>query len=439
MFRSAFHGGVHPPENKHITDGSLFSNLSVPGVCYVPLTQHIGASAEPVVQVGDIVAEGQLIGKAAGFVSANVHSPVPGKVTEIRELATIYGKKLGVVIEADGAFHTDWSQAVQNIDALSKEDIISAVKEAGITGLGGASFPTAVKLSPPPDSPVDTLVINGAECEPYLTVDDVLMRTFPSEIIQGIQITMKALGVNKAIIGIEDNKSGAVKAIKDKAAELDVKGSIKVKALRTKYPQGAEKQLIYSLTKRVVPSGGLPAQVGVVVQNVGTIFAIREAALLKKPLYERYITVSGSLINKPGNYKVRIGTLVADIIEDCGGLKGNPAKVIMGGPMCGISLPSVNTPVVKGTSGLLFLSAKEIAPRDYSACIRCGKCVSVCPMGLLPCDLGNAVETRNYDISDKLHPLDCIMCGACKFTCPAGRPLPHFIKLAQNHLRSQKK
>ncbi len=438
MFRSTFRGGIHPPESKTATEKCEFSNLSIPGVCYVSLTQHIGAPAEPVVQPGDIVAEGQLIGKAAGFVSADVHSPVPGKVLDIKQIQTIYGNKTAVLIEPDGAFGFPASEPA-DIESLAKDDIIAAVKKAGIAGLGGAAFPTHVKLTPPADAKIDTLVINGAECEPYLTVDDMLMRTYPEQIIEGVRITMKALDVSKAIIGVEDNKKQAVNILQKTVNDQGLAEKITVKALRTRYPQGAEKQLIYSLTKRTVPSGKLPSSVGIAVQNAGTVFAIREAVLLGKPLYERYITVSGSLINKPGNYKVRIGTLVSDIVNDCGGLKAEPAKIIMGGPMCGTALSSMDIPVVKGTSGILFLSEDEISPGNFSDCIRCGKCVASCPMGLMPCELGTAAEKGRFDLSDKLHPLDCIMCGSCQFSCPAGRPMPNFIKLAQNHLRQQKK
>lgn len=317
-------------------------------------------------------------------------------------------------------------------------DILSKIKSAGIVGLGGAAFPSSVKLSPPPEAAIDHLIINGAECEPYLTVDDTLMNTFPDAIIEGVRICLRVLGISSAVIGIEDNKSGAVQALQDALDRINPSESIRVKALRTKYPQGAEKQLIYSLLKREVPSRGLPMDVGVIVQNVGTIFAIREAVLFGKPLYERYITVSGSMINKPGNYKVRIGTTLQDIVNECGGLKGDPAKIIIGGPMCGLSVHSLDIPVVKGTSGILFLSEEEVNIGDYGDCIRCGKCVSACPMGLLPCDLGLAVEYNRFDIANDLFPSDCIMCGSCSFSCPANRPLSHFIKLAQERIKQKK-
>ncbi|PKL40128.1 MAG: electron transport complex subunit RsxC [Spirochaetae bacterium HGW-Spirochaetae-1] len=436
---SSFRGGIHPPENKHITEGMAFSNLVIPKTCYIPMQQHIGAPARPIVKVGDIVEEGQLIGEATGFVSANVHASVPGKVVDIAETLTVYQKQPTVIIEAEGAFTSSHAaRDDRKIEDITAEEILVKIRSAGIVGLGGAAFPTSVKLSPPSETAIDTLIVNGAECEPYLTVDDMLMHTFPSQIIEGIQITLKALGIKKAIVGVENNKIGAVKVLQKALLEVKPREDISVKALRTKYPQGAEKQLIYTLTGKEVPSRGLPMDVGIVVQNIGTVFAIREAVLFDKPLFERYITVSGKMINKPGNYKVRIGTRISEIVEDCGGLKGDPAKIIIGGPMCGLSVHSMDIPVVKGTSGILFLSRDEVNIGDFSPCIRCGKCVAACPMGLLPCDLGTAVENNRFDLANNLNPSDCIMCGSCSYSCPANRPLSHFIKLAQERIKQKK-
>ena len=438
MLFSGFSGGAHPPQKK-LTRNSEFVNFPVPGTCYISLLQHIGAPAEPVVAAGDVVEEGQLIGKAIGVISADVHASVPGRVLEIKEMQTVYGPGQVVVIESGGSFNTSKTDSSLDLETLSKEDVLSAIKDAGIVGLGGAAFPTIVKLTPPESATIDTLIVNGAECEPYVTVDDMLMRTFADDIIMGVRITLKGLGINRAIIGVENNKPEAVKSLQAAIKRINAPENISVKALHTKYPQGAEKQLIYSLTKRKVPSGGLPMNIGVVVQNVGTIAAIREAVLLKKPLYERYLTVAGSLVENPGNYKVRIGTMISEIVNNCGGLKEAPAKILLGGPMCGVSLPSMDIPIVKGTTGLLFLSEKEtFCDTEYRACIRCGKCVSTCPIGLLPCDLGTTVETRRFDLSDALNPLDCIMCGTCAYGCPSRRPLTHFIKIAQNHLKTKK-
>ncbi len=434
---SRFGGGIHPPGHKSITEDLKFINLPIPHACYIPLQQHIGAPARLAVATGDIVSEGQLIGSADGFISANVHSSIPGKVVDVATVPTVYGPQQSVIIEAEGAFSSsamprepgEWA-------ALSREEILGRIREAGIVGLGGAAFPTAVKLSPPPEKKIDTLIVNGAECEPYLTVDDMLMRTFPGEIIEGTRIALKALGIHKAVIGVEGNKKEAITALKKSLAPAARQETISIKKLRTKYPQGAEKQLIYSLLRRRVPSGGLPMDAGVIVQNVGTLFALHKAVLFNKPLFSRYVTISGNAIRNPGNYKVRIGTRIADIVEECGGFTEQPTRIVMGGPLCGVSVHSLDFPVVKGTSGILFLAGKEVEPRDYSPCIRCGKCVSVCPMGLLPNELGNAAEKNRFDLAGGLNPHDCIMCGSCSYVCPSRRPLSHFIKLAQQKLKA---
>jgi len=437
---SRFGGGIHPPEHKSITEELKFVNLPIPHTCYIPLQQHVGAPAKLAVKAGDIVSEGQLIGRADGLISANVHSSIPGKVADIAVVPTVYGPQQSVVIEAEGTFSSSaMPHETRDWTALAREELLDRIREAGIVGLGGAAFPSAVKLSPPPGKKIDTLVVNGAECEPYLTVDDMLMKTFPDAVIEGTRILMKALGVENAVFGIESNKGAAIVLLKKSIAAPGIPDGIRVKKLATRYPQGAEKQLIYSLLRRRVPSGGLPMDVGVVVHNVGTVHAVREAVLYNRPLYARYITVSGNAIERPGNYKVRIGMKIADIVEECGGFREPPVRIIMGGPMCGQSVHSLDVPVVKGTSGLLFLAGKEVAAREYSACIRCGACVSVCPAGLLPCDLGNAVEKGRIDLAGDLNPFDCIMCGSCSYVCPARRPLSHFIKLAQQKIRAARK
>ena len=436
MSGNTFRGGIHPSENKRTTKDKNFSTLAIPHVCYIPLQQHAGKPAIPVVSTGDIVQEGQLIGRADGFISSNIHSSIPGKVIEIADYPTIYSKKTRcVVIEAKGEFTTSGKQLEKRKwDTSGKEELLDIIKNSGIVGLGGAAFPTPVKLSPPKDKKIDTLIINGAECEPYLTVDDMLMRTFPGEIIEGINIIMKVMDVNKAYIGIESNKPEAISVLKN----IIKNNNIEIKTLKTKYPQGGEKQLIYSILKKEVPSGGLPMDAGVVVQNVGTIYAIRDAVVLGKTLFERYVTVAGKCINKPGNYKIKIGTRISDVAEECGGLNEQPAKIIMGGPLCGISIDSLDMPVVKGTSGILFLSRADVKVEKYNKCIRCGRCVSICPAGMLPCDISTAMERNRLDLIEKLNVFDCIMCGACSYICPSRRPLSHFIKQAQDKLRKKK-
>ncbi len=434
---SRFGGGIHPPGHKSITQDLKFINLPIPHACSIPLQQHVGAPAEPVVSVGEIVSEGQLIGRAKGVISANVHSSIPGKVVDIAPVPTVYGPQQAVIIEAEGSFTSSAKpREAANWTALTGAELCAIIREAGIVGLGGAAFPTAVKLSPPPEKKIDTLIVNGAECEPYLTVDDMLMRTFPEAVIEGTRIALTALGIRRAVIGVEGNKKEAFAALKKCLAGGPGEESISVQKLRTIYPQGAEKQLIYGILRRRVPSGGLPMDAGVIVQNAGTLFAVREAVLFNRPLFSRYVTVSGNAIKNPGNYKVRIGTRIADIVEECGGFTEEPARIIMGGPLCGVSVHSLDFPVVKGTSGILFLAGKKAAAADYSPCIRCGRCVTVCPMGLLPNELGNAAEKDRLDIAGDLHPFDCIMCGSCSYVCPARRPLSHFIKLVQLRLKA---
>lgn len=440
MIQNAFKGGIHPPGSKNLTKEKPFSNLSIPQICYIPMQQHTGKPARVCVAVGDNVTQGQMIGAAEGFISAHVHASIPGRVVEIAKHPTVYARDAEcVVIELQGSFSSLNRDDSPRWESLTKEEIVGKIVTAGLAGMGGAAFPTHVKLQPPHDKPIDTLVVNGSECEPYLTVDDMLMRSHPDQIITGIRMAMKALGIGRAVIGIEDDKPAAAAALRSSLKQMSPPEDVQVKVLKSRFPQGAEKQLIHGILKRTVPSGGLPMDVGVVVQNVGTIYALYEAVMFDKPLFERYITVTGSCVKNPGNYKVRIGTRITDILEECGGLTEEPAKIIMGGPMCGITLDSLEVPVVKGTSGLLFLTRGEVVPEEYRACIRCGRCVAACPMGLLPNELGNAVEHDNYDAAAELKPFDCIMCGSCAYSCPARRPLNHFIKVGQDKLRQRKR
>ncbi|MDA3900469.1 MAG: electron transport complex subunit RsxC [Spirochaetes bacterium] len=438
MFRPSFKGGIHPPENKKQTEQRSVENLSIPHRCFVPVQQHIGKPAVPVVEVGDYVQVGQLIAKADGFVSANIHASIPGKITSIDKHPTPFSPAgLVIQIETHGNFTHEKAPSKKQWSDLTPKELLDKVFDSGIAGMGGASFPTHVKLSPPANAKIDMLIVNAAECEPYLTVDDALIKRSYQDIIEGIMVTRTILGIKKVIIGLEDNKKSSYLTIKNYLKQINEK-DIKVALLKTKYPQGAEKQLIYSLSRRVVPSGALPLDIGVVVQNVGTCFAIQQAVCYDTPLYERLVTVSGSLINNPGNYKVRIGTPISDIIKECGGLKAEPHKIILGGPMCGQSVENLDIPVVKGTSGVLFLTKKECSASRYTNCIRCGRCVQACPINLLPFEIAAHVEIAMPQNTENLSPLDCIQCGACSYTCPSQRPVSHFIKVAQDYIRSKR-
>jgi len=437
---NTFRGGIHPPQRKTLTMNSSIENLSVPQICYIPMLQHEGAAAKLIVKKGDIVSEGELIGEAQGMISANVHASVPGKVVDIVESMNLNVPRTTVVIEAEGAFTTTGSSltSVNDWKTLDRSVLLDIVQSCGVAGLGGDAFPTASKLTIPSDSKVDTLIINGAESEPYLTADDIMMRTYPHEIIEGIQIALKIIGIKKAIIAVEDNKKHSIRVLSEAVKKTIPEEKIIIKQLRSKYPQGSEKQLIYSILKRIVPVSGFSINSGVVVLNVGTIYAVREAVLFFFFLIDRLITISGDMIRKPGNYKVRFGTRISDIVEECGGLKGVPSKIVIGGPLRGISAENMDLPVVKSTSGILFMSDKETCHADYSACIRCGRCVTVCPAGLIPRDIAIAAENGKFDTISELNPEACIMCSCCSYVCPAKRPLSNFVSIAQETLSKQK-
>jgi electron transport complex protein RnfC len=425
-------GGVHPPENK-ITAGVPIDYLPVPESVIIPVSQHIGSPANPVVSKGDTVKVGQLIAAGKGFVSANIHSSVSGKVNKIDFAADSTGyKQTAFFIDVEG---DEWMETINrnkeiNRDInLSSEEIIKRCFESGVVGLGGATFPTHVKLTVPSGKKCEVLIINGVECEPYLTSDHRLMLEKGEEILTGVAILMKALKVEKAIIGIENNKPDAIDHITKLASTF--KG-IAVYPLKVKYPQGAEKQLIKALTGREVPSGHLPLDVGAVVHNVGTAFAVYEAVQKNKPLFERVITVTGKSLSKPGNYVVRIGTPLSKLIEVAGGLPENTGKIINGGPMMGKSVSNTDIPVVKGMSGVIIVPAKESVREETKPCIRCAKCVSACPLSLEPYLLMALSEKSLFERTEKERITDCMECGSCSFVCPANRPLLDYIRLGKS-------
>jgi len=427
-------GGVHPAENK-ISSGSSILNLPVPGLVTVHLSQHLGVPAQPVVDKGDSVRTGQLIAKSAGFVSANIHSPVSGTVQKIEPVPDITGyPKMAIVIEVRG---DEWIETIDRTDTivrpdkLSREEIIARISEMGVVGMGGATFPSHVKVSVPKGKKAEILIINGVECEPYLTSDHRLMLEKGEEILIGAGFLMRALPVDQAVIGIEKNKPDAIEHLRKLSSGYP---GIRVEPLKVKYPQGGEKQLIKAITGREVPSGGLPIDVGAVVHNIGTAFAVYEAIAKNKPLFERVVTVTGKSLAKNANFKVRIGTPVSSLIEAAGGLPDDTGKVISGGPMMGRALPGLNAPVTKGTSGIVVMKANESVRKTVMNCIRCARCASACPMGLEPYFLMSLGDARRWEEMETARALDCMECGSCSFTCPSNRPLLDYIRIGKTNV-----
>ncbi len=425
-------GGVHPPENK-LSAEAVVETLALPKQVTVPLGQHLGAPATPVVNRGDEVKVGQLIAKSSGFISANIHSPVSGKVFKIDDVYDASGfRRPSIIINVEG---DEWLESIDRSEdiyadiKLSQKEIVDKLNEMGIVGLGGAAFPSYVKLMVPDGKKVDYLLINGVECEPYLTSDHRLMMEKGEEMLIGATILMKGLNTDKAMIGIENNKPDAIQHLTRLATKY--KG-ITIHPLKVKYPQGGEKQLIKALTGREVPSGKLPLEVGCVVNNVGTAFAVYEAVQKNKPLFERVVTVTGKSIKKPSNFLVRIGTPVRELIEAANGIPENTGKIISGGPMMGKAVLNADIPVVKGTSGILLMPDTETKRGEINTCIRCSKCVSVCPMGLEPFLLSKASKLAKFDIVEKELVMDCIECGSCSYTCPSNIPLLDYIRLGKN-------
>lgn len=405
----------------------------MPKTAIIPLAQHIGAPANAVVQKGDKVKVGQLIGEANGFVSANIHSSVSGTVSKVDLAVDVAGfKKPAVFIDVEG---DEWLETIDRTDTLVEEikddakTIIGKIKDAGIVGMGGATFPAHVKLAIPEGKKADFLIINGVECEPYLTADHRLMLEKSAELIVGVKILMKAIGVEKAYIGIEANKPDAISKLTDLCAKEQ---GIEVVPLKLKYPQGGEKQLINAVSGREVPSGKLPIDAGAVVQNVGTAFAVYEAVQKNKPLIERIVTVTGDTVATPSNFRARIGTPVAELIAAAGGDVEKSGKIISGGPMMGKAMANLESTVTKGTSGILMLSEEKAVRPEAGPCIRCAKCVDACPMGLEPYLLMQYSQRQMWAEDEANHIMDCIECGCCIFSCPAKRPILDYVRLGKN-------
>lgn len=435
MLKSFPIGGIHPSDNK-LSKGTKTVSMPMPSVVTIPLSQHIGAPATALVAKGDKVKTGQLIAQANGFVSSNIHSSVTGTVTAVDTFIDAAGlRKPGIVIavEAD-----EWVEGIDTSDRIVREctldakEIIAKISSAGIVGMGGATFPTQVKLSIPDGKSAEYLIINGVECEPYLTSDHRVMIERTEELLLGVKILAKALGVKKSIIGIENNKPDAIDILRKVAAV--VTPEIEVMALKVQYPQGGEKQLIAATTGRQVPSGGLPIDVGAVVQNVGTALAVYEAVQKNKPLIERVVTVTGKSLERPSNLMVRIGTPVSELIAFCGGLPEDSGKVIGGGPMMGRAMANLDAPVTKGTSGILIMNDGEALRGEEQNCIRCAKCVGVCPMGIQPFMLYKLSQKSIWDEAEANHITDCIECGSCSYTCPSSLPLLDYIRLGKGEV-----
>ncbi|WP_373810229.1 electron transport complex subunit RsxC [Porphyromonas loveana] len=431
MLRTFRIGGIHPPENK-LSAGKPVEVLPIPSQVVIPLGQHIGAPAVAAVKKGDEVKVGTIIAQAGGFVSANIHSSVSGKVLKIDSVFDSSGyTRPAIFIDVQG---DEWEDGIDRSPALVKEcklsakEIVDKISAAGIVGLGGATFPSHVKLSPPPGTKAEILIINAVECEPYLTSDHALMLEKGEEIMVGVSILMKAIQVQKAVIGVENNKKDAIAHLTKLAAAYP---GIEVMPLKVQYPQGGEKQLIDAVIRKQVKSGALPISTGAVVQNVGTVFAVYEAVQKNKPLIERIVTITGKKLSRPSNFLVRIGTPIAALLEAAGGLPENTGKIIGGGPMMGRALLSPDVPVTKGSSGVLILDKEESVRKPMRDCIRCAKCVGVCPMGLNPAFLMRDTLYKSWDTAEKGNVVDCIECGSCSFTCPANRPLLDYIRQAK--------
>ena len=429
-----FKRGIHPDDCKKLTSEIPIKELQ-PGkiMCY-PLNQHLGAPLNPLVSVGDEVLMGQKIADSDSFLTAPLHSSVSGKVVEIGMRMHHSGAKVPtIVIENDGLDTPAEKINTKSLDELSPKEIIKIVHDAGIVGMGGAGFPTHVKLSPPVDKEIKYVIVNGAECEPYLTSDHRVMLEEPDDVLFGLTAVMKIFSLKEGFVAVEENKPDAISVLEEKAKNYS---GTRVLTLKKKYPQGAEKQLIYAVTKKEVPSGGLPADIGCMVLNIDTITAIARAIKNGTPLYRRIVTVSGGAIKNPQNFKVRIGMCFDDLIEEAGGFLSEPAKIIYGGPMMGVSGVSTAVPVVKGTSAFLAFTEKEVQKTAESACLRCGRCVSVCPMGLMPAELSVMSIKGEIESVMRYNALDCIECGSCSFVCPAKRHLVQAIRVGKDRARA---
>ncbi|MDD3547801.1 MAG: electron transport complex subunit RsxC [Candidatus Cloacimonetes bacterium] len=425
MRLKTFPGGIHPHDQKHYSKSATIRKYPTPNRVIIHLSQHIGAPSSPIVEVGESVLKGQVIAEPSGFVSLMQHASISGKVSKIGKFMHPTGAmSTAIEITSDGLDQMVALDDNENFLELPVESMKERIANAGICGMGGAGFPSHVKLSPPADKPIDVVVLNGVECEPYLTSDYRLMLERAEDILHGLRVIMKVTGAKKGMIGIEANKPDAIALMENLCAG---RKDLEVVALKLQYPQGAEKQLIFAATGRKVPAGGLPMAVGVVVQNVGTAVAIYEAIRYQKPLIERVISVTGSVVRKPQNFLAPIGTLYSELVEACDGTSAPIGKAISGGPMMGFALPSLDAAMTKGSSGLVLMNKHEARSMEEHTCLRCARCVDICPMNLMPSMIANAVKYNDLDMAVKAGLNDCIKCGSCAYVCPAHIRLVQWI------------
>lgn len=433
-----FTGGVHMKDRKELTKDKAIEKAREPEMVYIPLHQHVGAPCKALVKAGDNVKVGQKIGDSEVSLTAPVHSSISGVVKGIEMRYTPDGYKVEcVAIESDGLNEMDESVKPKgSLDKLSKEELIEILREAGIVGMGGASFPTHSKFTTSESGEIDSIILNGAECEPYLTSDHRLMVEKPELIVSGLEIMMKYFESANGYIGIEDNKKDAIDILSKAIANMD---RVEVVPLKTKFPQGDSYRMVNAICSRIVPQGGRCKDAHTIVNNVGTVAAVAEAVLHGKPLYERVVTVTGNGIKEPKNLLVKIGTTLEDVLEQCGGFNGTPGKIIAGGPMTGFTQFTLDTPITKGTTGIIVMTAEESAPAEISPCIKCGKCVEVCPVNLEPFTISAYALKDRFEDTEKLSALSCIECGSCSYICPAKRPLTESIVHAKREITAKRK
>ncbi|MDQ7817736.1 MAG: electron transport complex subunit RsxC [Melioribacteraceae bacterium] len=435
-YSKTFKGGVHPYERKVLTENMPFEFMPNPKQIIIPLTQHLGKAAKPIVKKGTEVKAGELIAEQDGFISSPVHSPVSGKVSKITVGANVIGfPKDAIVIESNETNEIVFMPLLDP-EKVTPDEIRERVKIAGIVGQGGAAFPTYIKLSPPPDKKIDVIILNGCECEPYLTRDYRYMIERTNDLIAGLRLIMKAVGVEKGAIGIEDNKPDAIIKLTEAVKDYP---NISIEVLETKYPQGAEKMLIKAVTGKEVPPGKLPFDVGTVIQNIGTAIAINDAVAKGEPQFTAALTVSGLGINQPKNLIVPIGTPLSDILDFCGGVKENAVKVVVGGPMMGVAQYDFSAPVMKATSGILVLTDEEVNEHEETPCLRCGKCIDVCPLNLIPTKLARLSSLEKFEDAEQLGITVCMECGTCTYTCPANIPLVQWIRFGKQRVMALQK